>query len=267
LAADATSAKGRVTVDAQTVRVPVFSPADVAARGEIHLSDVVIGAGPLADQLINTVTQVRAILKPGSAADGRDLKTWLQMSQQTIPVTIQNQRVFHENLKFTHKDMTIKTRGSVGFDQSLNLVAEIPIADDWIAGKSYLAGLRGQSISIPIGGTVSKPQLDKQAIQQLSTQLVKQAAGNAINQAIGDKITPKVNEYQNQINNKLNNELNKFQGKIGEKLGGSLFPQGSAPPPANNGAAPVNGTSQPDLGQQLEGELLKGIGNLFGGGK
>ncbi len=159
--------------------------------------------------------------------------------------------------------MTIKTRGSVGFDQSLNLVAEIPIADDWIAGKSYLAGLKGQSLSIPIGGTVSKPQLDKQAIQQLSTQLVKQAAGNAINQAIGDKITPKVNEYQNQINN----EINKFQGKIGEKLGGSLFPQGSAPPPANNGAAPVNGNSQPDLGQQLEGELLKGIGNLFGGGK
>ena len=161
LAADATSAQGRVTIDAQTVRVPVFDPASVAARGEIHLADVVIGAGPLADQLIGTITQVRAILKPGAAADERDLRTWLQMSEQTIPVAIENQRVFHENVSFTHKDTTVKTRGSVGFDQSLDLLAEIPIADDWIAGKSYLAGLKGQSISIPIGGTVSKPQLDK----------------------------------------------------------------------------------------------------------
>ena len=274
LAADATSAQGNFTVDAKSVRMPIMNPMDMEARGAIRMKDVVIGAGPLAEQLLTSIQQVRGILKP-EARNDRDLKTWLQMSEQTIPIVIQNQRVFHDNVTFTHKDLTLKTRGSVGFDQSLSMVAEIPIEDDWIAGKSYLAGLKGQSLSIPISGTVSKPQLDQRAIQELSSQLVKQAASGALNQAIGEKLTPKINEFQNQINNKLQNELNGFQSKLGEKLlpgFGGQTP--AANPPGGGTQQPLNGGSpnqpqpgsnpQTDIRNQLEGELLKGIGNLFG---
>lgn len=232
LVADATSARGNFTVDINRAKIPLFEPAKMELQGSVQLTQVVIGAGPTAEQLLGTVKQIRALLKPGSS--DRDLNTWLQMSEQTVPIQVKNGRVYHDRVKLAHKDVVIQTSGSVGFDQTLNLVAEIPIADDWIAGNKYLAGLKGKAISVPIGGTVSKPILDKRAVQRLSADLVKQAAGGV-------------------INDKLNAERDKIFGKLGEKLG---LPTGQP------------GSQQPGLQDQLQNkaqeELLKGIGNLFG---
>jgi translocation and assembly module TamB len=261
LVADATSAQGTITIDADQVTVPLTNPYNTEATAKVQLTNVVVGAGPLADQLLSTVTQLKSMLKP-EAGNGRDLSTWLQMAEQTIPIQVKNQRVFHDQLTFRSRDLVVRTSGSVGFDQSLQMVAQIPIADDWIAGKQYLAGLKGQSVSIPIRGTVTSPKLDLQSIQNLSTQLVKQAAGNAINQAIGEKVSPQVDQFQNQFNQKVNEELNRFQNKLNQKIGGALLPQGTSPAPTNNVSQP-----QSKLGEQLEAELKKGIGSLFGGGK
>lgn len=251
LAADATSAQGNFSVDVGGANIPLFDPLKMEARGAIRLSNVVIGAGPTAQQLLATVTQLRAILKPGSSE--QNLNTWLQLEDQTVPVLVREGRIFHENLRFRHKDLTIQTRGSVGLDQSLNMVAQIPIADDWIAGKDFLSSLRGKFISIPIGGTVSNPILDKSAIQNLSRELVRDAAGNALNKAIGDQLTPKMNQFQDQLNNKIGDELNKLQGKLGD----GIFPN------QPNGSNPGGQPTQDPLGDKLKEEFNKGIGGLF----
>ena len=36
------------------------------------------------------------------------------------------------------------------------MTAVIPIDDDWVAGDKYLAGLKGQVLTLPITGTVFK---------------------------------------------------------------------------------------------------------------
>jgi hypothetical protein len=287
LVADATSAQGSLTLDMESLQMPVLNPLSMEANGTIQMSDVVIGAGPLADQLLAAVQQVRSLLKP--QAGEKDLKTWLQLSQQTIPFMIKDQMVHHENVTIAIKDITIITSGSVGFDQSLRMLAEIPIADDWIAGKPYLAGLRGQRLRIPIGGTVSKPQLDKRAVQGLSAELARSAASGAVNQAITEKLLPKANELQGQLNQKVSTELDKLQQRVGEKVGGGLgqlplggFKLGNGLLPGTNrivspndaaaetnGAAtegtPSGGTEGPmsTLENQLEGELKKGLNELF----
>ncbi|GDY10221.1 MAG: hypothetical protein DWI21_13630 [Planctomycetota bacterium] len=38
---------------------------------------------------------------------------------------------------------TLKTRGSVGLDESLELVVEVPVRDEWIPQNKQLASLRG----------------------------------------------------------------------------------------------------------------------------
>lgn len=277
LAADATSAQGNFTVDIGEAKVPVLDPTKMEARGAVRLSNVVIGAGPTADKLLATVKQVRSLLKPD--ATERDLNTWLKMEEQTIPILVRDGRVFHENLTFSHKDLVVQTSGSVGMDQSLNMVAKIPIADDWIEGKDYLAGLKGQSFSIPVTGTVSKPVLDKRSIQGLTQNLAKEAANSAINKAVTDKLNPKLNQYRDELNSKVGGELSKLQGKLGEKLGeklgGGLLQQ---IPQLQNGAGgqatgQTNQTPtaqgvqqgiQEQLGNKLEAELQKGFGKLFG---
>ncbi len=292
LAADATSAQGQFTVDVGGAQVPLFNPMTMDARGEVRLHQVVIGAGPTAQQLLGTVKQLRALLKPESTND-RDLNTWLQMSEQTVPILVRQGRVYHDKLDFSHKDLVVQTSGSVGFDQTIEMVAKIPIADDWIAGKPYLASLQGQSISIPVTGTTSKPKLDRGAIEQLSKNLAKQVAAGAARQVLTDKLVPKVNEYQKRINDKIGGELNKLQGKLGDQLGNSFLQklnpqgaqggQGNPTPGAPFGQSALPSSQvQPGLPNQpgqplqnppslqeqakekIEQELFKGIGSLFG---
>ena len=255
LAADATSAQGTFSLASQGAQVPLMDPLKAKAQGELTLSNIVIGAGPTAEKLLATATQLRTLIDPESAAKQRDLKTWLTLEEQTVPVAIENGRVFHDGIRISHKDVIVETRGSVGLDQSLDLIAEIPIADDWIEGKDHLAGLRGQKISIPVTGTASAPKLDLSAINQVSRQLIQQAANGAVNKFIGDKVAPKVTEYQNQINDRVSKEAgklqNKFQNQIQNKLLEKIAPQ---PTPSSGGSTENN----------LQGELLKGLGNLFG---
>ena len=263
--ADTTNAQGVFSADIQGVSMPIMDPMNVSARGSLLMQDVTIAAGPMAEQLLGTVTQIQSILKPDSRE--RELKTWLKIEQQTIPVAVENRRVYHEGIKFSHDELIIRTSGSVGFDQSINMVAEIPIAEEWIADNRYLSGLRGQSLSIPVTGTVGRPIIDKNAVRQLSTDLVRNAAQGAIGNAITDKINPKLNEYGGQLNNRVTGEVNKLQNKFQDKLGGFLGDKFGLPSGGQN-ATPAQ-TPAPSAGQQIEnqlnGQLQKGLNKLFGG--
>ncbi len=251
LAADATNAQGMLSLATRGAKVPLMDPLAMEAEGELTLSNVVIGAGPTSEKLIATAIQLRTLIDPESATKQRDLKTWLTLEEQTVPVAIHDGRVFHDGIRISHKDIMLETRGSVGLDQSLDLVAEIPIADDWIEGKDHLAALRGQKISIPVSGTASSPKLDLSALNQVSRQLIQKAATGAINQLIGDKVAPKVTEYQKEINDRVTNETLKLQNKIQNELLKKIAPQ-------------IGNEVKDSVEDKIKGDLLKGFGNLFG---
>ncbi|MFM7117947.1 MAG: hypothetical protein ACKO0N_15080 [Planctomycetota bacterium] len=220
LVADATSAQGKVTITTDGVAVPLADPIAMRARGAVDLQQVTIGAGPLATQLIEAVQGVRILLKPNQT-ESRDLAVWMQLERQTVPFAVENRRVYHEGLAMHVKDFTIRTKGSVGMDQTLSMVAEIPIADEWIGKEPWLQGLKGQSLQIPISGTVSRPVIDTKAIQQLTMQLVQRTASNQLNNVVGEqtqKLQGKVDTELNKIQNKLNSELqNGLNGLFGPK--------------------------------------------------
>ena len=85
-------------------------------------------------------------------------------------------RVDHRGLELTVDDLVIRTRGSVGVDESLSIVAEVPILDKWVQHDRILAHLRGQVLQIPVEGTVRQPRLDSRALAQLSGQMMRQTA-------------------------------------------------------------------------------------------
>ena len=259
---DTTSAEGVFSADLQGLNMPLFDPAKVSARGTLVMENVNVAAGPIAEQLLGTVQQLQAVLKPDSRQ--REVKTWLTVEQQAIPLAVENGRVYHEGIKFSHNEIVIRTSGSVGFDNSINMVAKIPIADEWLEGNQYLSGLRGQSISIPVSGTVNRPVIDQNAVKQLSADLVRNAAQGAIRNSITEKINPKLNEYQSQFSDKLTGEANKLQGKVGgflqDKLGLPGGAQNATPTQTSPGASPVQ-----NLEDKLNGELQKGFNKLFGG--
>jgi hypothetical protein len=93
-------------------------------------------------------------------------------------------RVEHGNFELQIGDVIVRTSGYVGFDQSLGLVAEIPIRDKWVARDKFLRGLAGQTLKIPIRGTLSKPQLDQRAIAWLGQQMIGSAASGLLEDVI-----------------------------------------------------------------------------------
>ena len=289
LAADATAAQGQFSIDSEGVKVPLFDPMKMEANAIVTLHNVVIGAGPLAEQLIGSAKQLQTLLRPDKVND-RDYQTWLKLSDQSVPVNVKDGRVYHEGIKFSHDDIIVRTSGSVGLDQTIDMVAEIPISADWLGDNKYLTGLQGQSISIPISGTVSKPILDRRAIQNFSSQLAKEAAGSAINKVFTDKLAPKLNQYQTELNDKLGGEVSKlqskFQNQIQDKLQNKIQEQVGNQLQNNLGdalkqqfgnsvqnrlgevmnipgapAAAPNTTAAPAT--NVENELIRGIGNLF----
>lgn len=285
LAADATAAQGKFSIDSEGIKVPLMDPMKMEANAIVTLHNVVVGAGPIAEQLIGSAKQLQTLLRPDKVND-RDYNTWLKMSEQSVPVNVKNGRVYHDGIKFSHDDIIVRTKGSVGLDQTVNMVAEIPIMEEWLGGNEYLAGLQGQSISIPITGTVSKPVLDKSAIQNFSRQMAQKAASSAINKAVQDKLAPKLNEYQNQLNEKIGGEVSKLQNKFQSQIQDKLQEQVGNQIQQNLGDAlkqQIGNAAQDRLGEVLkipgvggpastgsnsatrnvENELIRGIGNLF----
>lgn len=50
----------------------------------------------------------------------------ITMSEKAIDVTMAEGRVYHETSEFLIDDVPVRSNGSVGFDETLNLVIEIP---------------------------------------------------------------------------------------------------------------------------------------------
>ncbi len=183
--ADAAVVDGRFSLDLTGATVPLdaLRAGDVAGALQIHGVDV--RPGPLALRYTEVVQQVKGLIqgKPLGAASAD--KVWIKLAEQTVPFRVIEGRVHHQQLVMRVGEYTIRTQGSVGFDETIDLVAEIPIEDDWIAGKKYLAGLKGQSVRIPVRGYVNRPQLDSQAIVELGRMIASSTAGSLLNDKLG----------------------------------------------------------------------------------
>jgi hypothetical protein len=67
----------------------------------------------------------------------------------------------------------VRTRGWVGLDETVGLVAEIPIQPDWVRKVPQLANINEKVIRIPIEGNLGRWKFDGRIIQNLFGQAVK----------------------------------------------------------------------------------------------
>ena len=188
LLADATAAQGTFSVSLAKAEVPLLQSADGSMEGELAIHGATLGPGPLAQQFLGIAQQVKQLVGKGNSRITDSAKSWVVLQPQQIRFQLSDRRVYHEGFQMLIDDVPIRTRGSVGLDETLSMVAEVPIMDRWIAGETALAGLRGQILSVPVGGTVSRPRLDQRAITQLSGQLVRRAAEGYLQQEVGNQI-------------------------------------------------------------------------------
>jgi hypothetical protein len=112
------------------------------------------------------------------------------MPPQTVDFAVDRGVVIHERMFFEIDRAQIITSGRVAFDNRINMTAQIPLDSRWL-GRD-LQGLVGQSVTLPIDGTLSRPRLDsagvRQVVTQLGTQAIQQNAESYLQKQLGKQI-------------------------------------------------------------------------------
>lgn len=193
LMADATRVDGRFSVVLSNGALPVGDPSAGDVAGQLDVHGAQVAPGPLGNQLLAVVDRIKALtksksLKPAdllslaeqsASASGRE-RVLVTLPEQQVPFRLMNGRVHHEGLTLVTKDATLKTRGSVGLDETLDLIVEIPVRDEWIAQNKQLASLRGKSLSIPVRGSLTAPQLDLRVFESLARDAITAPVENLL---------------------------------------------------------------------------------------
>ncbi len=194
LAADAAHIDGTVGVTLDEAIIVLDSPQQTRVIGQLNIEGIEMTAGPLSQQIIAGVDQLKAIARaqlPQATTDTN--KTLVTMPAQTVNFSVANGVVTHERLFLQVDRAQVITSGQVSLDSRLNMVAQVPLDARWLGND--LQRLAGQPVKLPITGTLSRPTLDsagvRQVVKELGTQALQGAAENLLQQQLGrglDKI-------------------------------------------------------------------------------
>jgi|GEM_PF-4467497 len=174
--ANAAEVEGRFSLDIDECRIPLTQGKQPVVKGAlaIHVVDVE-AVGPLAKQIADILrvdSRVRLV---------RDSVVEFEMIDG---------RVHHRGLEFQMGASRVRTHGSVGLDETFDLVAEFPIPDHWLGDGLVGQQFRGQALRMPVGGTLRKPEVNMKAVAHMNVGLLGQP-GEALRGVLdGDAILP-----------------------------------------------------------------------------
>ncbi|MFN0020778.1 MAG: hypothetical protein ACKVP0_21165 [Pirellulaceae bacterium] len=174
--ADVTQAEGKFSLGIEQAQVPMLAPHSAAVKSTLTIHAGKVGPGPLAGKYLGSVHKVLTMIKPGGGGLLESEKGWINFPEQQVPVVVQDQRIHHQGMIMQIGNVQVVTQGSVGLDDSLQLVMSIPVQDSWLR-DSKAGALKGRTIHIPIRGTVSSPVPDVGAVL---SDLSKQILGGAV---------------------------------------------------------------------------------------
>ena len=184
LLAEATSIDGKMSLRLDDARLTPADPRRQTVAGQLIMHNVTVGPGPLSNQVIGLVKQVDAIRRKDFTQAVSSQTVWMNMPQQQIDFQMADGKVTHRNVNVRVGDANISTAGSVTVDGQLDMLASMPIPNDWIDKSPLLAGMRGQSLNFPVRGTITHPHMDTAGLQQFGRQAVESAATGLIQQQL-----------------------------------------------------------------------------------
>lgn len=190
--ADATAVQGQLSLETSGVVIPIASPTMAQAQGRLGVHSATAVPGPNSLRMLGVIDQVRNILKKDIASGVSD-RARISLPEQSVELAVANGRIHHRQLQLLVGETLVTTRGSVGFDESLDLVLDIPLHGDWLPGGKIGQALSGKNLTVGVRGTVSQPQFDPVPLRDLTRQLTESAVERLIQKQLpGDpeKILP-----------------------------------------------------------------------------
>ena len=167
--------RGRVSVRLKEASFPLSTDPErlksTTVTGAVLFQDTEFVAGPIADQLFDLI----------GMADRPSIKL-----EQPVALAIADRRVYQHGLTIPlGKLSAITMEGWVDFDRNLALKASVPLLPTSRADRPDLPVLNdvlgGLRVTVPISGTLAKPEVDRDAFnlanQDLGKTLLERTAG------------------------------------------------------------------------------------------
>jgi len=188
LLADAAEVEGKFSLDVTGGSLPLMAPTSGEMSGAVAIHQAQVRPGPFSMQIVGLVDQIRSVIRQRATGDPQRERVWMEMPEQSVDFKLTQGRMHHRAITFQIKDVTLRTSGSVGMDETLNLMAEFGIPDEWVGNTKLLAGLKGKSIRLPIGGTLSRPHPDSRVLGELTKQLGGSALEGLLEKQLDNKL-------------------------------------------------------------------------------
>ena len=114
----------------------------------------------------------------------------MQVNNQTVQYHMIDGRVYHSPFQVNMKGITITTTGSVGIDESLDLIAEVGFTNmlPQDSDKPLIKALLSRPLKLPIGGTLKKPKVDMSSVGNYAKQMGVNALDAVLGGSIGSQI-------------------------------------------------------------------------------
>lgn len=180
MVAQATQVDGTFGVELAEAEIRLDDPARSHLRGQLQIAEVDFDAGPMADQWLTGIRQLRMLARGLSGQEvvqpsetPRPVRL-AKLPTQSVDFSFADGVVSHQRMFVDVDQVRLITSGRVHLDGRLNLVTQLPLEATWLGGD--LRGLAGQTVTLPISGTLSAPRLDPAAIRDLAGQVGARAA-------------------------------------------------------------------------------------------
>jgi hypothetical protein len=164
--AEATQVEGQVSLTIGEGRFPLDAPKEGSIAGLLSVDQVAVSPGRLGKQLAE-------LLKVSPSIE--------LIRQSEIAFEMRDGRVRHENLTFALGGMEVSTTGSVGFDHTLDLVAQVKFPAGFLGEGPVLRAFSEKPFRVPVGGTLEKPELRGEELASALFAAVAEASQNLAN--------------------------------------------------------------------------------------
>ena len=172
--ADATTVDGVFSLKLDTWKVPLYDPQKTTGSGLLDINSLNVGAGPLAAELSKLLRLSPRIL---------------YVKDSPVSFYMKDERIHHVNLTFYIEGILVRTTGSVGLDETLDMTIEIPVPKHLLGDGPLATALAQQTLVLSVGGTLAHPQIDGKrlglAIQSLVRGTMKSLGEEDVSKAEG----------------------------------------------------------------------------------
>jgi len=177
----ATRSEGRFSVDLDETRFPLADPASGNLSGHLRIAKGQLLPGPVFAEISLIIGKIVSAIDGLPPRDfvGLDVPL-VQINGQDIEFKLEKRRIYHTPVDFKFRNMIVRTEGSVGVDESLDIVATVYFSDVLVSRFPILRQFQERPPQIPIQGTLRKPAVDPRVKAGLVEKLIPGAVQSII---------------------------------------------------------------------------------------